>query len=114
MNTNVVIVWYENKPVGIWCGDAVIWETEEIIPETNLLSTTVALPFTEAVSLLTILVNGIAVNNLMVILKAITIKVAELKALETDAVNDVLDDNYYDGFDDYEDCDQFDDFDESV
>jgi len=82
MSEKIVITWCNGKPAGIWCNDVVIWETKDVIVETNLLSTTVVLPAVAAVQFLTIFVNGVIANRSIELLFAIQMKITELKEIE--------------------------------
>jgi len=94
MGAEIIITWYNGKPVGLWYDDAMIWETKEVINETDLVSTIVVLPLAEAVSFLTIFINGIASANLIQLLVAINAKIIELKELEANN-NNKKDDGWF-------------------
>lgn len=91
MNVEIVITWYNGKPAGLWYDSKLLWETEEVVIETNLLKTIVVLPFLEAIKYTVILINGLTADRLFVILEVIKIKIAELNKLKLENIGTDLD-----------------------
>lgn len=86
MNIEVVITWYNGKPAGLWYHDRLVWETNDVVVETNLLKTIVVLPLFESMRYVAILINGMTADRLLTILKIVEIKVTELSKLRNENI----------------------------
>lgn len=84
MNIEIVIIWYNGKPAGLWYHDKLLWETEEVIIETELLKTVVVLPLLEAIRYTAILINGMTIDRLSELLDTIKVKILELNKLKAE------------------------------
>lgn len=84
MNVEIVIIWYDGKLVGLWYHDKLLWETEEVIIETELLKTVVVLPLLEAIRYTAILINGMTIDRLSELLDTIKVKILELNKLKAE------------------------------
>lgn len=99
MNVEIVMTWHNGKPAGLWYGSKLLWETEEIITDTNLLKTTVVLPLLEAIRYAAILINGMTADRLFLILEIIKIKIDELNKLKLENTNTDIDNEIENLFD---------------
>lgn len=99
MNIEIVITWHENKPAGFWFNDKLVWETEEVITESDLLETKISLPLYEAVKFSGIFINGLTTERLLILYAAIKTETIRLEKLQienqikkrSDIVDDILD-----------------------
>ena len=81
MNVEIVMAWSENKPVGLWLNDQLIWETKEVITEINLSEIKISLPILAAVKFCSIFINGITVNDLVLLFREIKSECIKLENL---------------------------------
>lgn len=82
MEIEIMITWHKGKPVNLRFGDRLIWETKEVISDTNFLTTILKLPVLEAVQFCSIFVNGMAIKTLAVLYESINKKMIEWKNLQ--------------------------------
>jgi len=82
MNIEIVIIWDNNEPIAFWFNDKLIWESDKIIVDIDLLTTTINLPLVEAIKFSLIFTNGLTVDRLIILLAAVEAEVAKLEKLK--------------------------------
>lgn len=78
----VTIIWHKENPIALRFDDKLIWETDDVIAETDLLKTEIALPILAAVKFSTIFLQGLVTDRLSILFNALQLKINELRSLE--------------------------------
>ena len=84
MNVEIVITWYNGKPISFWYNDELVWETSKIVTDTKLLKTVVVLPLLESIRYINMLINGLTTDYLLIIHGSIQKKIEELNEVKNE------------------------------
>lgn len=94
-NIKITIIWHNDNPIAFWFGEKLIWETNEIIAETDFPETKVSLPLVSAIKFAAIFLQGLTTDRLMILLTTLQIKINELKELKTEPVSESAKDDFF-------------------
>lgn len=78
----LILTWYDGQVATLWFNDKLIYETREIVLDTNLLRTEIEVPILEAIKLASIIIQGLTVEHLEQLLAAIKAEATRLKMLQ--------------------------------
>jgi len=85
VSVRIQIVWWKENIIGLWFDNKLIWEAHQtggIILPASVITTTIFLPFVEAVKFMNIIVNGIACDRISELTIKLEAVVAEAKVIQ--------------------------------
>lgn len=69
MNVELEIIWCNNKITRLSINDEILWETEEVIVDTEFETTFVVLPIKKMINFIVVLCSGLKTNYLTNLIK---------------------------------------------